>query len=85
MAIAWARFTEIIHQHQRFLLTSHIRPDCDALGSELGMAGILDALGKEVLIVNGHPTPPTWHRSIPHGRILTLGQDIQPEQLSESR
>ena len=83
MAIDWARFIEIIHNHQRFLLTSHIRPDCDALGSELGMAGILDALGKEVLIVNGHPTPPNLASVDPQGRIRTLGEDIQPEQLSE--
>jgi bifunctional oligoribonuclease and PAP phosphatase NrnA len=82
MSIAWARFTEIIHQHQRFLLTSHIRPDCDALGSELGMAGILDALGKEVLIVNGHATPANLAAVDPHRRILTLGQGVQPEQLS---
>ena len=40
----WKRFAEIVHAHQRFLLTSHIRPDCDALGSELGMAGVLEAL-----------------------------------------
>jgi phosphoesterase RecJ-like protein len=83
MAIDWARFIQIIHNHQRFLLTSHIRPDCDALGSELGMAGILDALGKEVLIVNGHPTPPNLASVDPRGRIRTLGQDIQPQQLSD--
>ena len=56
-SINWPRLTEIIRGHQRFLLTSHIRPDCDALGSELGMAGVLEALGKEALIVNGQPTP----------------------------
>jgi phosphoesterase RecJ-like protein len=83
MAIEWAQFIEIIHNHQRFLLTSHIRPDCDALGSELGMAGILDALGKEVVIVNGHPTPPNLASVDPRGRIRTLGQDIQPQQLSD--
>ena len=58
MSINWPRFVEIIRAHQRFLLISHIRPDCDALGSELGMAGVLDALGKEALIVNGQATPP---------------------------
>ncbi len=38
-SIDWTRFTKIIKEHDRFLLTSHIRPDCDAPGSELGMAG----------------------------------------------
>ena len=54
----WPRFTELVQSHDRFLLTSHIRPDCDALGSELGMAGVLEALGKQVLIVNAQQTPP---------------------------
>ena len=55
MTVDWDRFREVIEGHQRFLLTSHIRPDCDALGSELGMARILEALGKEVIIVNDAP------------------------------
>ena len=46
MPIHWPRFVELVRSHDRFLLTSHIRPDCDALGSELGMAGVLEALGK---------------------------------------
>ena len=50
MAIPWPRFVELVRSHDRFLLTSHIRPDCDALGSELGMAGVLEALGKSVVI-----------------------------------
>ena len=58
MPIHWPRFVELVRSHERFLLTSHIRPDCDALGSELGMAGVLEALGKEVPIVNAQKTPP---------------------------
>ena len=33
--INWPRFVEIVRNHQRFLLTTHVRPDCDALGSQL--------------------------------------------------
>ncbi|MDP7205010.1 MAG: hypothetical protein QGH11_05565 [Pirellulaceae bacterium] len=58
MAIDWPLFVALVETNQRFLLTSHIRPDCDALGSELGMAAVLEAAGKEVRIVNGHRTPP---------------------------
>ena len=53
MQINWPRFVEIVRAHSRFLLISHVRPDCDALGSELGMCGVLEALGKHVRIVNG--------------------------------
>src|SRR5690606_20516344 len=72
----WSRFAEIIHAHQRFLLTSHIRPDCDALGSELGMAGVLEKLGKQVTIVNGHATPPNLAFLDPEKKLKHLGSDI---------
>ena len=79
--IDWPAFTELIAQHQRYLLTSHIRPDCDALGSELGMAGVLEALGKEVRIVNGQATPPNLVFIDPQQKIETIGQDVTPEEL----
>ena len=80
-AINWPRFVELVSARRRFLLTSHIRPDCDALGSEAGLAGVLEALGKEVLIVNAHPIPPHLKFIDPSGKIQTLGSDIKPEQL----
>src|SRR5688500_10211328 len=46
-----------IRARQRFLLTSHARPDGDSLGSQLAMAFALDALGKEVRIVNADAAP----------------------------
>jgi phosphoesterase RecJ-like protein len=81
MTIDWPRFAEIVRSHERFLLTSHIRPDCDALGSELGMAGVLETLGKQVRIVNGHATPPNLAFIDPDKRIKTLGQDAQTAEL----
>lgn len=83
MTIDWPGLATIIHDHQRFLLTSHIRPDCDALGSELGMAGILDALGKDVRIVNGHATPPNLAFIDPEQRIETIGEDVQISDLDD--
>jgi phosphoesterase RecJ-like protein len=83
MTIDWPAFVEIIHHHDRFLLTSHIRPDCDALGSELGLAGVLDALKKDVLIVNGQTTPPNLAFLDPDRRIKTIHEDIVPEQLQD--
>ena len=81
MNIDWPRFVELVRRHRSFLLTSHIRPDCDALGSELGMAAVLEALGKEVLIVNGQPTPPNLAFIDPPRRILALGRDIAADAL----
>ena len=81
--INWPRFSEIVRSHQRFLLVSHIRPDCDALGSELGMAGVLEAIGKTVRIVNGQATPPNLAFIDPANRIGVIGQTVQPTELAD--
>lgn len=78
----WSRFVEIVRSSQRFLLTSHIRPDCDALGSELGMAGVLEKLGKQVTIVNGHATPPNLAFLDPGKKLKHLGADVQAKDLT---
>ncbi len=41
----------------RFLLSSHARPDGDAVGSVLALAGVLEQLGCEVDIVLADPVP----------------------------
>jgi phosphoesterase RecJ-like protein len=41
-----------LKRRQRFLITSHLKPDGDSIGSQLAMAYALRALGKEVRIVN---------------------------------
>ena len=74
--IAWSRFVEIVGRHQRFVLTAHVRPDADALGSELAMANILDRLGKEVLICNAFAVPRNLRFLDPEGRLKQLGVDV---------
>lgn len=81
MSVNWPAFVKTIQQHQSFVLTSHIRPDCDALGSELGMAGVLRALGKDVQIVNAHRTPTALQFLDPAGRIDVLGDSIEAEDV----
>ena len=56
-ASAVRRICDEILRRQRFLLTSHARPDGDSIGSQLAMAFALDALGKDVRIVNADPAP----------------------------
>ncbi len=84
MTINWPRFAEVIRAHNNFVLVSHIRPDCDALGSELGMAGVLKALGKSVRIVNGQATPPNLAFIDPENQIKVIGQTIQPADLADT-
>src|SRR5438552_8770235 len=84
MPVNWPRFAELIHANQRFVLTSHIRPDCDALGSELGMAAVLRALGKSVRIVNGQATPPNLAFIDAAKQIGVMGQAVQPADLTDT-
>jgi phosphoesterase RecJ-like protein len=55
---ARARAAEEILRRRRFVLTSHVRPDGDAIGSQLAMAAALRHLGKDVRIINRDPAPP---------------------------
>ena len=54
---ALEQICEAIHARHRFLITSHARPDGDSIGSQLAMAYALEALGKEVRVVNADPAP----------------------------
>jgi phosphoesterase RecJ-like protein len=48
---------EAIRTRQRFVLSSHSRPDGDSIGSQLAMAYALRTLGKEVHLVNKDAAP----------------------------
>jgi len=45
---------------RRIVLTTHVNPDGDGLGSEVGLAHCLRALGVDVAIANPTPTPPRF-------------------------
>ncbi|MEW6702895.1 MAG: bifunctional oligoribonuclease/PAP phosphatase NrnA [Bacteroidota bacterium] len=48
---------KIIDEHNSFLISTHVSPDADALGSELAFYLILKKLGKNVRVVNHSETP----------------------------
>jgi phosphoesterase RecJ-like protein len=83
MSINWKQFTQLVRAANDIVLTSHIRPDCDALGSELGMADVLRGLGKRVRIVNGQATPPNLTFIDSQNEILVWGQSVSSEQLRD--
>ena len=55
--LEWPRLDSLVRESERVLLTTHVRPDGDALGSELALAELLTQKGKEVEIFNASPTP----------------------------
>lgn len=56
---------EQIERRQDFLLTSHARPDGDAVGSLLALSGILETMGKTTEVVMSDPVP-VIYKPLPH-------------------
>ncbi|HEY0284309.1 MAG TPA: bifunctional oligoribonuclease/PAP phosphatase NrnA [Vicinamibacterales bacterium] len=55
-----AAIRDAILQRQRFVITSHARPDGDAIGSQVAMAYALRQIGKDVQMVDADPAPPQF-------------------------
>src|SRR5579871_3416520 len=69
MSLDWAPFVEFIRQPSRFLLLTHVRPDGDALGSQIGMADLLAQLGKSARIMIGSRFPERYQFMDPNKRV----------------
>jgi len=72
----WTILKKVIDENDSFLITSHVRPDADALGSELGLRAILLALGKKVSIINASAPPANLSFMNPPGVILKLNDTV---------
>lgn len=51
----WEELIAILNEHQTFIFSTHLEPDADGLGSELGLARYLKSIGKTVHIFNPSP------------------------------
>jgi phosphoesterase RecJ-like protein len=69
MSLDWSTFVEFAHSHQQFLLLTHVRPDADALGSQIGMADALSQIGKSARTVIGSTFPERYRFLDPEQRI----------------
>lgn len=52
------RAVALLRAGSRFLVTCHVRPDADALGSALGLAAMIRGLGKEAVVYSEDGVPP---------------------------
>ena len=78
MPINWSPFVEFVRAHQRFLLTTHVRPDGDGLGSMNALALTLRQMGKGVQCVITSVMPPRY-------RFLDPGNLIERFELPGER
>jgi phosphoesterase RecJ-like protein len=61
MPLDWAPFADLVRRHRRILMTTHVRPDGDGLGSMLALADTLRQHGKSVQMTVASVLPPRYH------------------------
>ena len=54
---AGERLHRLLAEARRIVITTHVQPDGDGIGSEVALAQYLRAQGRQVTILNPHPTP----------------------------
>lgn len=62
-----------VRRGHRFLVTSHVNPDGDAIGSAIGLSRVLHRLGKGATIWNRDATPEIY-RTIPGSHRIHVGE-----------
>ena len=55
--IDFKKLADIIKSNQSFLITTHVNPDADAIGSEIAFSKLLSVLGKKSKVINHSSTP----------------------------
>lgn len=73
-ALAEAR--QRMESARRIVLTTHVQPDGDGIGSEVALATFLRDRGKEVTILNPHPTSRRYRFLEPDPPIVPIGDPI---------
>jgi phosphoesterase RecJ-like protein len=81
MPIDWAPFVDLVRRHRRFLLTTHVRPDGDGLGSALALAEVLQGQGKEVRVLIASTFPPRYDFLLTLGRQTERGLQHPPRRI----
>ncbi len=74
----WQGFHQVVEQNQSFLLTSHLFPEGDSIGSEVALALHLRDRGKTVHILNPTPARHCYEFLMGHIPIRHLGQNGSP-------
>ncbi len=81
---ALERVKTCIDKGQRFLLTTHVNPDGDGLGTEAALAEFLHSRGKDVYIFNSSPLPGNYDFLDPEKRMVVYDSSQHRETLLTS-
>jgi phosphoesterase RecJ-like protein len=70
-----SQVVELIESRHRFMITAHVRPDGDSLGSSLALYWILVALGKDAVVIMRDRVPHQY-RSLPGADDVIVMSEI---------
>src|ERR1044072_6854401 len=70
-----SQVVQLIEQKYRFMITSHIRPDGDGLGSGLALYWMLRSLGKDADVVLRARVPPSY-TVLPVADLVLVQEDV---------
>jgi phosphoesterase RecJ-like protein len=72
-----AAFKELISLPKRIVITTHVKPDADALGSSLGLAGFLQKTGHQVTVITPTDYPEFLNWMDGNKDVLIFGEDTR--------
>jgi phosphoesterase RecJ-like protein len=75
---------QILREGEGLVLTTHVNPDGDGIGSEIALAEWLSGQGKEVRIINHSPTPEIYRFLDPESRIQTFNPERDAETIASA-
>jgi phosphoesterase RecJ-like protein len=80
----WNDVARAIGEYRRFVITTHVNPEGDAIGAEIALASFLEDIGKQVTIVNSSPTPQNSRFMDPSGSIHVYPRDYDARILEDT-
>lgn len=76
---SWDEIQSAVDSHSRFVISSHINPDGDAVGSALALKRILERRGKDVLFVMEKPLGCNFTPFLKHGNECIAFEPVPPD------
>lgn len=67
---------EVLRNNDFFLVTSHLNPDGDAIGSQLALASLLEEMGKRAVIIDEDPVPDRFRFLSQSDRITVISSSL---------
>jgi phosphoesterase RecJ-like protein len=77
----WQSLRRVIADADRFLLTTHVFPEGDAIGSEVALALHLRSLGKQVLVLNESAPLERYRFLTRHHPVLAWSEELDWPEL----